>query len=271
MNKKIKEKRNLKYTNRKIRKKSKKTKAFRLMMRRFFLLLLCLAVLSFLGFGIYFLVCKIFTVKDISVKGKTIYSDSQIVDATKIKKNDSILLTNCVSSETNVFSELPYVEKVKIKKQFPYKIDIFVEAAEPTYSLNIDGEYFVISEHGKILEKRTEKFPELVDILGLNISVIQNIRVKYDNPEMEKLILEIIKSFKNQGLNAIQQIDFSDEENIVVKYDDRLDILLGNKEDIDYKILTAKQIIINKLGAYEKGTLDLKTLKQENRSYFYER
>jgi hypothetical protein len=54
----------------------------------------------------------------------------------------------------------------------------------------------------------------------------------------------------------------------VINYDNRLKIEIGADEDLNYKVITAKEIIMNKIGSSEKGTLDLKNLKKENRSYF---
>lgn len=251
-------------------KRSKKARTVKLWMRRFNLIIFCLAVVTCVCLSVYYCLAKIFVVKDISIKGETIYSDTDIKNLSGIKINDSLLFINCAKAEAKIFSELPYVEKVKINKQIPNKIDIFIQAAKPMYVLNIQEKYFVISECGKILETREEEFPELVKIDGVKILDVENKKVKYENPESEMLIAEIIQCFKSKGLNLIKKIDLSSTEDIKINYDNRINILLGSEEDADYKILTAKEIITSKIGAYEKGTLDLKNLKQENRSYFYE-
>lgn len=253
------------------KKNLKKAKAFRLWSRRFILIFSCLFVLAFLCFSVYFVLCKVFIVKDISVKGETMYNSTEIKNSSGIKLYDSLLTVNSATSEANIFSELPYIEKVKIKKQIPNKIDILVEGAHAMYCLNVQGEYLVISEYGKILENSDEKFSELVKVDGINSCSVQGKKIKYESQETEKLITEIIKTFKSKDLNLIKRIDLSDSEDIIVNYDGRIDISLGSKEDMDYKVLTAKEIIKDKVGAHEKGILDLKTLKQENRSYFYEK
>lgn len=273
MDRKSLKKNELKKSNKRSRYKKnlKKAKTFRLWSKRFVLIFSCLFVLAFLCFSIYFVLYKFLIVKEISVEGETIYSSTEIKNSSGIKLYDSLLAVNSANSEANIFSELPYVEKVKIKKQIPNKIDILVEGAHPMYCLNIQGEYLVISEYGKVLENSDEKFSELVKVEGISSCSVQGEKIKYENEETEKLITEIIKIFKSKDLNLIRRIDLSNPEDIIVNYDDRIDISLGSKEDMDYKVLTAKEIIKGKVGAHEKGILDLKTLKQENRSYFYEK
>lgn len=269
MNKKIKEKRSKKILNKR-RKKLKRVKAMKLWIRRFNLIFLCLFVLSFFCFVIYFVLSKFLIVKNISVKGSNLYSDFEIINSSGIKVNDSILFLNTTQSEKNIFCSLAYAEKIRIKKQIPNKIEISVEDAEPLYLTEIEGQYVTVSKNGKLLEKRSEILPEIVCVISEDIFIDEDKKIGYKNSDTEKLIPEIIEAFKNKGLNLIKQINLSDKDNITVNYDERISILLGCSDDIDYKVLTAKEIISNKIGVNEKGVLDLKNLKQENRSYFYE-
>ena len=81
-------------------------------------------------------------------------------------------------------------------------------------------------------------------------------------------MFKIIDAFKSNELNFLNEIDASNLNDVKIVYDHRIKILIGSEEDLSYKLLTAKEIIMNKISASEKGTLNLKTLKKENRSYF---
>ena len=44
--------------------------------------------------------------------------------------------------------------------------------------------------------------------------------------------------------------------------------MIGTEQDLHYKIVTAKEIISNKINRFEKGELNLRNLSRENKSYF---
>ena len=70
------------------------------------------------------------------------------------------------------------------------------------------------------------------------------------------------------NLNKVTGINFNSGYNLIVGYDNRVEIDFGFYENMDYKIRTAAEIINNKLGAKEAGVLDLSEVSKENRSYF---
>ncbi|MBP3320559.1 MAG: hypothetical protein J6K87_02835, partial [Clostridia bacterium] len=71
-----------------------------------------------------------------------------------------------------------------------------------------------------------------------------------------------------KNLNLIKSIDISDKNNIILNYDNRINILFGDYKDIEYKILTISEIILNRINNTETGTLDTRELTETNRSYF---
>ena len=82
-------------------------------------------------------------------------------------------------------------------------------------------------------------------------------------------LLSIVNNNKNiEKFNVMYNINSNN--NIIVNYDNRINIELGNDSDIDYKITTAKEIILKKLSKTDVGRLDVKNIKSENRSYFYQ-
>ena len=69
-------------------------------------------------------------------------------------------------------------------------------------------------------------------------------------------------------IEKIKLIDFSDPLNIIINYDNRINMKMGTFEKVDYKFRTAKELINNKISDLEKGDLDLSKLSNGNRSYF---
>ena len=252
----------------KIRKSRKKSILRMLFLKRFALVFGGLVFLFSVFFGAYLLLSKIFAVKSIEVLGSNIYSEQEIISAGELHTGESFLFLSSRNAENKIYKSLVNIDSVKISKKFPNKIKVDVEDAFPKYYIKEGEEYLVLSEKNKLLEKTSEPPTFLIGIIGLEFSILETGKIEYKNKDYEKLLHEILDSCKDKNLDEINSVDISDIQNITVNYDRRIKMNLGDKEDIDYKILTAKEILNNKISKFEKGTLNLKNLRSENRSYF---
>lgn len=259
---------NKKQKIRKSRKKSILRRQRMLFLKRFALVFGGLVFLFSVFFGAYLLLSKIFAVKSIEVMGSNIYSEQEIISAGELHTGESFLFLSSRNAEDKIYKSLVNIDSVKISKKFPNKIKVDVEDALPKYYIKEGEEYLVLSEKNKLLEKTSEPPTFLIGIIGLEFSILETGKIEYKNKDYEKLLHEILDSCKDKNLDEINSVDISDIQNITVNYDRRIKMNLGDKEDIDYKILTAKEILNNKISKFEKGTLNLKNLRSENRSYF---
>ncbi len=253
---------------RKRKRKSIKLQKVKLWFKRIFLVLFGLATVTGVIFGIVFLLSRFFSVNSISVNENEKYSSSEVIDAGDLHVGENLVFLNTKSSEEKIYKSLTYIDEVSVRKKFPNKIEVSVGIAEPKYSVKSGEEYWVISSKNKILEKSPEPSSELINISGTEIVDNKFGKAEYKNLESKKLVEEILVAFESKELKSVKEIDISDLQNIHVNYDNRININLGDKEDIDYKVLTAKEIINNKISISEKGILNLKDLKDENRTYF---
>ena len=247
----------------------KRKNARKTMRRRIFLIFSCFIIASALFLGFSFLFKIVFKINNIYVEGNTKYDDKEIINLSGISVEDNLCFANTSKAENEIYKTLPYVESVKIKKKLPKRVRIGVEIAAPQFAVRAQEGYLITSKSGKILETAGELPTELVGINGAKYSVGENgIKINYENPSVLSALNEISNAFKTNVLNNIKEIDVEDFENIVVNYDNRIKIIIGKYEDIDYKVLTAREILNNKIGPSEKGSLDLRSLKNNNRSYF---
>ena len=270
MNMELSKKQHVKKTGKSVR-KSPDRKAIlkrRIILRRFFLVLICSSFAFLLLFGLYFLLSKIFSVKHILVKGESEYSESEIISASEVGKETGILFLNSKNIENNIYKSLVNIDKVKISKKVPGTVIISVEKAIPAYNMKVGDEYLVISSKNKFLTKSSEVPEGTIGIVGIEAEIKSNGKIEYKDTELWNLFEEILNSFKYRGIDSINQIDVSDLQNITLMYENRIKINIGNKEDMDYKILTLKEIINTKISKGERGVLNLKDLEAKNRTYF---
>ena len=249
--------------------KRKTRKAKKTMRRRIFLLFSCFVVLSTVFTGLTFVFLEVFKINNIYVEGNTKYDDKEIIKSSGISIEDNLCFANASKAEEEIYRAFPYVETVKIKKKLLKTIKINVEISEPQFAVKMEDGYLIISKSGKILERSEELPTELVGINGANFSPDEDgVKLIYENSALLEALNKSLNAFKENYLYGIKEIDVSDFEHITVNYDNRITIIIGKYEDIPYKILTAREILNNKIGSSEKGTLDLRSLKNNNRSYF---
>lgn len=225
-------------------------------------------VVSLAVFGVSKLLGAIFAVSDIYATGSVYYDKEEIAEASGIKKGDNLIFLDTQTAEKKICCELPYVESAKVIKSMPNSVKIETQIAKPRASLLNNGEYFLINKDFKILEKKSEQTPEIIDVTGAKFSVSEENEIIFEDKDDKKIIDEALNSFETNSLYGLRQLDISDKNNITANYAGRVTINFGGKRDLDYKALTAHELLTKKIREEESGTLDLSKLGENNRSYF---
>lgn len=257
--------RTLKKSKRKKRLFTARTKT---VLKRCFIIAGLLTAMAGIAAGLIFLAGKIFAVNEICVEGNEKYDDSEIIRASEIKSGDNLILLNSRSAEEKIYKSFSYIDGVRIEKEFPRRVRIITQTGSANFAFDCGDEYCIVSANDKLVAKCAEVLPETIKIVGVDIEISDLGMVTYQNEDAKNLIFNIVDSFKSHELNSICEIDISDPDCITACYDARIKIIMGTVENIEYKVITAKEIVTNKIGTSEKGSLDLRSLKESNRSYF---
>lgn len=211
----------------------------------------------------------LFKIENISINGCDIYNHKKIIDESGIKIGSNLLLCNKSNVVKNIVNNFPYVEEVKVLKKLPSSVELNIKIGTADFAIENNGEYFYISERGKILEKSGIRPQNLLVIRGVTLNnYSQCAQIEFKNSDVKKIIQEIKENIQNNNLDKIDTIDLSDLNKIILVYDNRINLLMGNLEKFEYKIITAKEILENKINNSEKGNLNLSELEKDNKSYF---
>lgn len=211
----------------------------------------------------------LFKIDNIYVTGCDRYDSQEIIKLSGIEKGSNLLLCNVSKAKDRIYNSLPYAEKIKIDKRFPSVLEIKIESGEPNVAIDTNDFYLLISKNGKILEKVYEQPQNILILKGVDLESYNECdKVEYKNENIKNLLSEIYKSIEKNSMIGIDKIDISDLNNITFLFDNRINILIGNTENLDYKIVTSKEIIENKLSKFDNGTLDVSNVNEANKSYF---
>lgn len=238
----------------------------------------------FTGFSIFMVIAVVsvllsltvfFKMERIIVTGETRYSQEDIINLSQIETGENIFLCDKAAASKRIVDALPYVAEAKVGFVIPNAITIEIVEEVPSYAMGYQDGYYIVGENGRILEKTAENYYGLPIVQGAEIT--SNKVGEYANFSDEKItaiLAELVRVLDAYNFDDITIIDVSDTANIRFLYDDRITVVLGIPEDLDYKVNTAQTIINDKLDpngtGLIKGRLDVSMCKDTKKSYFKE-
>ena len=199
----------------------------------------------------------VFNIKEIVCVGGEKLSEQEIIKASGVKKGSNVFLANIGEIKQRI-SKIPYVSEYNARRIFPNKIKIWIREAKPAFVVKTGKKYAVCDTGGKVLEladKNKEDICELI-IPDKIEPAAGKMLGNADDPKFRK-ITECINLLENINmLKKTNTIDFSDISDIILYYDGRLKIKLGNASELDYKLRFAEKVIRENISDVEKATVD---------------
>lgn len=220
------------------RRATRQKKARRRRLRTAFVLFLIIAIITLviMCFTVFF------PIQRINVSGSKIYSNAQIIKASKITTNDNLFVVSENKIKENIRKELPYIDDVKLKRVLPDAVILTVtDAKESTYYYQ-DGQYVVLSESGYVLKKQDEIPQNVFEIVTSGISGNIGEMAVYENSAEEELINTIRDTIIKYDIN-IDKIDVSNILQISLEIEGRFTVVLGNTEYTQEKIAHLSSMI----------------------------
>lgn len=232
-------------------------------------------VLVVLIIGVTLSLTVLFKCEGVEVIGTTRYSSQDIINASNLKYGENIFLADKGDAKKRIEEKYPYIETAEIGFTIPNTITIKVTEATPEYYIQDSTKFFITSKESKLLEEVTKRELDIPSIIGCKL---KNPKVgeiaQVEDDRVITVLNEVANSMEINSVIGIKEIDLTDMSNIELNYEDRITIVIGMPEHIDYKMRTAMTIISTKLTDSDKGRLDCSNLiegrtdDKDNASYF---
>lgn len=204
-----------------------------------------------------------FRVSEIEVVNASEYSDEDIIRSSGIEEGANLFFVDRFSAASKIFSDLPYMDTVSIRRQVPGKIIIQAEGSAPAAWMLLDEEYWFIDRNGQMLgtvsQSEAEAYPEIRSLVP--VTVIAGVEMMFDdkdevNAKRLDYLRQLLTSLQAEGmLPYIQWIDFKNVANPCLRLDDRITVYLGEMDDTEYKIALLRDAT-EKLSAEDTGMLN---------------
>ena len=252
-----------------------------------FAMLLCV-----IGAGIYLTMTMLFRISSIQVQTP----DGKQVTEIAGYSADSILQRMGVQLEENIFSfepgekaavleqNFPLLGSIKVIRDYPNTVVVQVTEAVPAYAVQNGSKWLVISDKWKILSEESTQPEGLCTLYGGKLQdtapgqafcLVEDAdaasasgseaagsesTADTGDARMEAL-RTLVSKLEEYGLSQdVTRLEVADTEQIAFLYQDRISVLLGTLNDLDYKLDRARYVLTNAdgkgCGPTDTGRLD---------------
>ena len=245
-------------------------------------------------------------VRTVSVVGNSMYSQSEIQDASGITQGSALLLVNKTTAASRIRAQLPYIDEVRVGINLPDTVKIEVVELETAFAVAADdGSYWLINSEGRLIEQITAKAAsDYLKIDGVRIrsttvgdqAVAAEMPVEEppageekdgeeeetsdeeseeveegppEAPAAERLdvALQIVRQLgAGEEIRDITSVDVSSIYDLQIWYGTRFQVKLGGVSELSYK-LDYMLAAISQLESYQSGVLDL-TFQEAKKATF---
>lgn len=205
-----------------------------------------------------------FRVGQIKVTGVSPYSDEAIIEATGIQTGSSLIFFEKNRAIRQLFAACPYLETVRIHRQYPDTLEIIVTQSEPVAVIQSGDAGYVLSAAGKILQKtRQPEKAGLCIVTGVQLeSPIVGKNAKFSSEERQKPLILALNTFReNDILKEIGTVCLEELYDISFTYTDRFTVKIGTTDDLDRKLRYMHTLINEKISSTATGTIDVSDVR----------
>ena len=196
-------------------------------------------------FGYLFL--PYFYFENAIVLGETSLSKKEILELSKIDKDNNIYKISLKAAEGNIKSN-PYIKDIKIKRKFPKTLVFSIKQRFESAIIPVTKDYAIIDEEGVVLKIQTDvaamQKPIISGIKPVKVQLGKKIPI--ENEEQFTAILSMISVSQNARLlESISDINLKNLENIYMTTSNGITVLLGDGSGLNDKMLRLNKILVD--------------------------
>ena len=233
-------------------------------------------LLAVIAAGVYLTMTMLFKIGTIQVQtadGTVVqevggYSSSQILQALGVQTEENIFSFDPAAKEAELEKQFPLLESIRVVRDYPNTVVVQVTEAVPTYAMQTKSGWLTLSDQFKILACESAQPEELKTLYGgepvsvtpgdqltfaaqadpaasdASGSVAASAAVQTD--DRLDALNELQAKLEEYGmLDDVTRMEFADTDQMAFLYQDRVSVLLGTRNDLDYKLDRARYVLTN--------------------------
>lgn len=222
------------------------------------LVMFVLSLLCLLVFGIYKLsTSSKYVINNITFEGNVKYNNEDLREVLGISEGVNLFKVSKSEISKNL-EALPYIQKVKISKDFPDTLEIkIIEHTSFFFAYNKEtNKYVKLTAEGIILEECDIEAKEDNELIVFGINFDHELKGEIVEVEKKKLLnyIEIKEKYDKENIDKlITSIEFK-EGKIILTLNHDINVIINN-EDLSYRLNFLKKILAEIPG--KAGSIDM--------------
>lgn len=196
------------------------------------------------------------------------YSSSQILQALGVQTEENIFSFDPAAKEAELEKQFPLLESIRVVRDYPNTVVVQVTEAVPTYAMQTKSGWLTLSDQFKILACESAQPEELKTLYGGEpVSVTPGDQLTFaaqadpaasdasgsaaasaavQTDDRLDALNELQAKLEEYGmLDDVTRMEFADTDQMAFLYQDRVSVLLGTRNDLDYKLDRARYVLTN--------------------------
>ena len=233
-------------------------------------LLLCV-----IGVGVYLTVTMLFKINtlEVAVDGEVVqevggYSSAEILQALGVHAEENIFSFDPAAKQAALEKQFPLLESIQVVREYPNTVVVKVTEAVPAYAMQTKSGWLTLSDQFKILACESAQPEELKTLYGGEpVSVTPGDQLTFaaqadpaasdasgsaaasaavQTDDRLDALNELQAKLEEYGmLDDVTHMEFADTDQMAFLYQDRVSVLLGTRNDLDYKLDRARYVLTN--------------------------
>ncbi len=237
----------------------------RLRRRRITLVVSAVVIVLLIGIGV---LMAVMDVTAIYVEGDTRYTYEQIVDKSGLDVGQNLLSVNKQSAHDRLLEAFPYLATVEVGNASFSELRITVTEVKEMAAVLVGDDYIIAGENNRALERMPKKEAPKT-MLKIKGATLQSETIGQDLMDERSLRIcqTIISAADQYGLDNLTSIDITQKNRISIKLDKRLQVMLGNENNIPTQVAVLTGILpvfYEKNGKDAEGMLDMTSYSDDD-------
>lgn len=217
-----------------------------------------LAVLTVFVLGIIAALCLtvLFPVREVTVQGKTRYTNEAVVDVSAIEMQSNLILLDSDRARERILEQLPYIGNCELEKKLDGTVILTVSEL-PAVRAYLNGDtYYLVNEKNKVVETAATQPEAVCIILGADAETprVGQIYTPADTAA-DSVLTRLNDSIEEYKLD-VTRVDFTAPTGLRFVVDDRILVEFGGETDLEYK-MAHLATTLESMSDSDEGTLDL--------------
>ena len=208
--------------------------------RRIVKVLIILAIILFLTFGIYYFLQK-FTIRNVTVDGSTHYTKEEIVDMVIQSPHEHISLVLSMKYQNKPITNIAFIQSIEVNVVSADTIHIQVYEKALAGYIEYLGQYMYFDKDGIVVEASSRVTAGIPEITGLKFdSVVLHNILPVGNEKVFSEVLEITNLLGKYDIE-VEKIHFNKKLQITLYMGD-VRVSIGEADKLSEKIMKLRDL-----------------------------